>query len=413
MATQSIALDTEGTEAADAEIRALRAELAAYRSGVAAIQRAADAAANGDLEARVLGLPPEGPLAGLATSVNHLLDLSDAFVREAKASLEHASEQKFYRRVLVRGLLGTYKDAAGIINKANAQMAAGARSIKQAATDRLRLADEFEAAIKAVVEAVAKSALEARVTAQQLSGTASETSIHSSTVAAAAEEASKGMDSVAAAAEEITATVSEIERRASETRDLSSEAVTSVDQTNSTVVGLTTASSQISRVVKLINDISSQTRLLALNATIEAARAGEVGKGFAVVASEVKNLASKTSEATREIEDQVAAIQAATTDAVNAINGIGGTVRRVFELSKTVSDAVVEQRGANDEINRNIHEAAIGTRQVTEGITTVSTAVRDTSEAAGHMRSAADQLSQMSEKLTQEVDRFLAVIRNG
>jgi len=186
-----------------------------------------------------------------------------------------------------------------------------------------------------------------------------------------------------------------------------------VDKTNDTVVGLTTASGQISRVVKLINDISSQTRLLALNATIEAARAGEVGKGFAVVASEVKNLATKTSEATREIEEQVIAIQGATKDAVTAIGGIGGTVRRVYDLSKTVSDAVVEQRGANDEINRNIHEAALGTRQVTEGITTVSTAVQETSDAAGHMQSAADQLSVMSERLSAEVERFLRVIRHG
>jgi methyl-accepting chemotaxis protein len=401
------------SSADSAELLALRAEVEAYRTGISTITSVARAAAAGDLEARVLGVPADGPLAQLVDAINQLLDLSDAFVREASASLEHASEQKYYRRVLVRGLLGTYKDAASLINRATEQMQVGTNRIKQAEQDRLRLADEFEEAIKVVVESVSKAAYDSRETAKLLSGTANETSMHSTTVAAAAEEASRGMDSVAAAAEEITTTVGEIERRASETRDISAEAVSAVDRTNETVIGLSTASTQITRVVKLINDISSQTRLLALNATIEAARAGEVGKGFAVVASEVKNLATKTGEATREIEEQVLAIQGATKDAVSAIGSIGGTVRRVHDLSKTVSDAVIEQRGANDEINRNIHEAALGTRQVTEGITTVSSAVRETSDAAGHMQVAADQLSTMSDKLSEEVERFLRVIRAG
>lgn len=406
-----------GTSANDAPIgatiAALQTELAAYRAGIATIRDVARAAAAGNLEPRILGIDHDGPLGEVVQSINHLLDLSDAFVRESSASLQHASDGKFYRRVLVRGLLGTYRNAAALINTATDQMQRGTMELKAAEQARLMLADEFEAAIMRVVDNVARAASESRVTAQVLTGTAENTSAHSTSVAAAAEEASRGMDSVAAAAEEITTTITEIERRALESRTISQEAVLAAERTNETVTGLTLASNQITRVVKLINDISSQTRLLALNATIEAARAGEFGKGFAVVASEVKNLATKTSEATHEIEEQVNAIQHASKNAAVAINGIEGTVRRVHDLSKSVSDAVVEQRGANDEINRNIHEAALGTRQVTEGITTVSMAVRETSDAASQMLGASDQLSQMSDTLRAEVDRFLLVIRSG
>lgn len=396
-----------------AEIAALKAELHAYRSGIDEICRVAREAATGNLEPRILGVSHEGPLGELVQGVNHLLDLSDAFVRESSASLKHASEGKFYRRVLVRGLLGTYRNGATLINTATEQMEHATRQLQDAEAARLRLADEFEAAIKLVVDNVAAAAAAARLTAHRLSGTADDTSKHSATVAAAAEEASRGMDSVAAAAEEITATVSEIERQATETSAISQQAVRAADDTSATVASLSDASLQISRVVKLINDISSQTRLLALNAAIEAARAGEVGRGFAVVAAEVKNLAAKAGAATSEIELQVSAIQGATDQVVTAIDGIGGTIRRVHALSRSVTDAVTEQRSANVEINRSIHEAAIGTREVTVAITTVSGAVRETGQSASQMLSAADALAEMADVLRREVDRFLVVIRTG
>ncbi len=314
---------------------------------------------------------------------------------------------------VVRGLLGSYRSAATIINGATEQMARGTQQLHDAERARLKLADDFEAAIKVVVDNVAAAATEARATAEGLSRTADQTSTHSHTVAAAAEEASRGMDSVAAAAEEITATIGEIERQAFETSNISAQAVEAVERTNETVFTLSDASGQITRVVKLINDISRQTRLLALNAAIEAARVGEAGKNFAVVAAEMKNLAVEVGEATAEIEMQVNAIQGATEQVVTAIDDIGGTVRRGNALSKTVISAVAEQRCANAEINCSIHDAAIGTREVTQTITTVSGAMRETGDAAGQMPGAADELSRMAEVLRSDVDRFLRVIRAG
>ena len=82
----------------------------------------------------------------------------------------------------------------------------------------------------------------------------------------------------------------------------------------------------------LISNIAAQTNMLALNATIEAARAGEAGRGFAIVAQEVENLALATSQATAEIDAQVAGIQDATEHVASFIASIAKTTQQVSSI---------------------------------------------------------------------------------
>jgi len=269
----------------------------------------------------------------------------------------------------------------------------------------------FESQVTIVLETVASAATEMRTSAEAMTKTAEDTSVQSSSVAAASEEATTNLQTVAAAAEELSASVGEISRQVSDSSRIAQNAVTEASDTNQKVQGLAEAAQKIGDVVDLINDIASQTNLLALNATIEAARAGEAGKGFAVVASEVKSLANQTAKATEEIGGQIVGIQDATTDAVTAIEQISGTIGQISDISTAIAAAVEEQGASTQEIASNVQQAAAGTNEVNGNIVHVSKMASETGSAASQVLSVAAELSQQGESLREQFDRFLKDVR--
>jgi methyl-accepting chemotaxis protein len=277
--------------------------------------------------------------------------------------------------------------------------------------DMIRMADDFEGAIGEIVETVSSAATELEASATSLTTTASRSTELATLVEAASEEAATNVQSVASAAEELTASVNEISRQVQASARMAGEAVNQAGQTNDRVGELSKAAARIGDVVELINAIAGQTNLLALNATIEAARAGEAGRGFAVVASEVKALAEQTAKATGDIGQQISSIQVATQDSVGAIKTIGGTIERLSEISSTIAAAVEEQGAATSEISRNVQNAAAGTTQVSANIASVRQGATETGSASSQVLSAAQSLSNDSNRLKIEVGRFLDTVR--
>jgi methyl-accepting chemotaxis protein len=149
-----------------------------------------------------------------------------------------------------------------------------------------------------------------------------------------------------------------------------------------------------------------------LNATIEAARAGEMGKGFAVVASEVKSLATQTAKATEEIGGQIAAIQASTVRAAEAIQGISGTVQRVNEIAGSIATAVVEQTTATHEIAHSVEQVSSSTAAITRSMEKVSAAVGKSGDDAAAVKQSATILTADSEAVSLEVKDFLGALQN-
>jgi methyl-accepting chemotaxis protein len=291
------------------------------------------------------------------------------------------------------------------------QAEADTRRRAQRKADMKRLADDFEGAVGEIIETVSSAATELEASSNTLTRAAERSNGLATSVASASEEASANVQSVSSASEEMTSSISEISRQVQESARVADVAVEQAQRTNARVGELTKAAGRIGDVVDLINTIAGQTNLLALNATIEAARAGEAGRGFAVVASEVKALAEQTAKATGEIGQHIGAIQTATQDSVGAIREIGDTIARMSEISSTIAAAVEEQGAATQEISRNIQHAAQGTSDVSANIGEVQRGAGETGAASAQVHSAAQSLSQESNRLKSEVARFLDSVR--
>jgi methyl-accepting chemotaxis protein len=169
----------------------------------------------------------------------------------------------------------------------------------------------------------------------------------------------------------------------------------------------------IDQVINVINDIADQTNLLALNAAIEAARAGDAGRGFAVVADEVRKLAEKTMGATKEVADNILAIQASTrkniesmdmagktiTEATKLASESGEALKEIVALSETnagqvqsIAAASEEQSAASEEINRAVEEVNRVATETADVMSQSAKAISDLAQMAGELRSLVQDL---------------------
>jgi methyl-accepting chemotaxis protein len=278
-------------------------------------------------------------------------------------------------------------------------------------TRMLALADHFEQAVKSVADSVDTNAQAIKETAARMVRRDRAGDSRSLSVAEAAQRSRQNVAAVAEAAAELNESVDEIAHHVSATSDVVRLAVSELERTNAQVSGLSQVASNIDRVINLIGDIAGRTNMLALNATIEAQRAGEAGKGFAVVADEVKHLAQKTADSTREIADQINAIQNATAETVAAIGDVGDAIRRMDDIAAQVAQAVARQAEVTGKIGRCVDEVTAGSQDVTTGVVGVTQSAVRYCGAAVRVMWAADDLAGPAANLKKEVDGFLRTIR--
>jgi len=246
---------------------------------------------------------------------------------------------------------------------------------------------------------------------------------------------SRGMDlqrdrvgETAAAMEQMNASVISVARQAGEVADSAATArtkaaggaevvrrsQTAIEHVNTIALQLKENMEQLGRqaqaigqVMNVINDIADQTNLLALNAAIEAARAGDAGRGFAVVADEVRKLAEKTMGATKEVGENIRAIQesshkniasmdkatVAIGEATGHSNESAQALGEIVVISKAnaeqvqgIAGAAEEQSGVSEKISSAIEEVNRVAAETAEGMSQSVAAIGELARMAGELR---------------------------
>jgi len=261
---------------------------------------------------------------------------------------------------------------------------------------------------------------ELRQSADHVAGAAAALSNTSDRVSEISKAQVDGAGSAANSIEDLNAAVKEIAQRADGAVTAADEAsamsahgqqvvtgaVQGIQQVASTVsntAGLMTAlgqrSNQIGQIIQVIRGIAEQTNLLALNAAIEAARAGEQGRGFAVVADEVRNLAERTSTATGEISDMIKAIQSETSSAVDAMQTGSRQAEVGVEQANQAMQALQQINGSVKRVVDMIQGIAAATRSQSQATDTITVRVEEISEMAKDNSKHIDQTTQSSHDL--------------
>ncbi len=164
----------------------------------------------------------------------------------------------------------------------------------------------------------------------------------------------------------------------------------------------------IESILGLIRDIAGQTNLLALNATIEAARAGDAGRGFAVVAQEVKSLAAQTARATDDITNKITAIQQATKETVEANGSISATVEEVQTSADRIRQAMELQAQTVTMITAAVDETALAADSMSSTIAAIRSDTEQVAKDIDQVESGFGKFTDQIADFTRKTKEFVA-----
>ncbi|EMD5646226.1 Tar ligand binding domain-containing protein [Enterobacter hormaechei] len=271
--------------------------------------------------------------------------------------------------------------------------------------------NRLNAAIEGMRQSLMDSVLRVRDASSQIDTGSRELTAGNMNLAQRTESTATSLEQTAASMEEITATVKlnadnaeqahQLAKSVSDTADHGSEMVCYVIEKMRDISG---SSARIADILSVIDGIAFQTNILALNASVEAARAGEQGRGFAVVAGEVRNLASRSADAAKEIRSLISDSQTHVNEGSELAQQAGETMDEIATEVLRMTKLMREIATASQEQSRGIEQVNIAVNQMDETAQQNAALVQQSSAATRSLEEQSRELMEAmaSFKLTMQ-----------
>ncbi|HTB65637.1 MAG TPA: methyl-accepting chemotaxis protein [Steroidobacteraceae bacterium] len=315
-----------------------------------------------------------GNLHLLAQSINELIDSVSTTVAETGQVMRRAVEGDLTSRMNVNDKLGDFKVLATAVNsmiQAMMEVVASLSTTSNAVQVGAAEISRGSLALSNRTEVQASSLEETSSTMEQMTSMVknnANNAAQASQLAVAAREKAEGGGKVVGAA------------------------VTAMSEIN-------TASNKIVDVIGVIDEIAFQTNLLALNAAVEAARAGEQGQSFAVVAAEVRNLASRSAEAAKEIKALIQDSVRKVNEGTKLVDQSGEVLGEIVLRVKKVTDVIAD-------IANSSREQASGIEQVNKAVTAMDAMTQQNAALVEEAAAAATALNEQATSLTRLIGHY-------
>jgi methyl-accepting chemotaxis protein len=241
--------------------------------------------------------------------------------------------------------------------------------------------------------------------ASQVSGSSQSLAEGSSEQAASLEETSASLEEIASMTKRNAESAGTAKSIANQTRTAAEIGATDMTAMTSAMAAIKSSSDNIGKIIKTIDEIAFQTNLLALNAAVEAARAGEAGAGFAVVADEVRALAQRSALAAKETAEKIEDSIKKSDHGVAISAKVGASLNEIVGKARQVDQLIGEIDEASKEQSQGITQVLTAVSQMDKVTQSNAANAEESAAAAEELNAQAEALDGAVAELKQLVTR--------
>lgn len=345
----------------------------ALRNLISEMARLAQAARDGDLDARGDVSKYEGGYKDIVQGVNDTVDAITNPIKEAVEVLSRIADRDMTARVT-----GDYKGDHG----------------------------RMKEAINTAVENLHDGFVQVSVAADQVASAAEQISSASQSLAQGASEQASSIEEISSSLQEMDSVAKQNASNADTARSLTEasqsgarKGMEAMQRLSEAIDRIKASSDETAKIVKTIDEIAFQTNLLALNAAVEAARAGDAGKGFAVVAEEVRNLAMRSAEAAKNTANLIEEAVKNAEDGVTVNQEVLNSLEEINEQANKVAEVMAEIAAATEQQSQ-------GVQQINEAVGQLNEITQQNAANSEESASAAEELSSQAQEMQGMVGSF-------